>query len=379
VFPAVAATDYAAGNVPIAEIPIVNGSGTAVWEVVNTNPNIAESLQFAVYVSYTGNAPAGLPTVGTTSVNLGFAPTAHSFTAGDASVPLPRFSADFGAARPLFATESCASSITVDTAPTGRTVTVDGATYTAPKTFTWMPGTSHSVGTTSPQAAGTGARFSFAWWDNGGAMAQNIFVTNVNATYVASFNTEYLLTTNVYPAAGGTITPGGWYGAGVSATVGASANAGYLLDHFSGALTGAATPQNVTMSAPRNVVANFAAQVPVLTGSISARSGTAAARQWTVTLNNVGPGAANGAQITGVSLTQTSGAACSPVITIPSPAPSATSPLAVGTVAPSSSATAAVTISFAGCAPANRYKVVIGFAANGGAYQGSSTLNNQFY
>ena len=44
--PLVTATDNGPnnGNVPIAEIPITNGTGTAVWEVVNTNPNTNETF-----------------------------------------------------------------------------------------------------------------------------------------------------------------------------------------------------------------------------------------------------------------------------------------------------------------------------------------------
>jgi hypothetical protein len=133
------------------------------------------------------------------------------------------------------------------------------------------------------------------------------------------------------------------------------------------------------MNAPKNVVANYAALAPVVTGSISSRSGGASARQWTLTLTNSGPGAANAAQIIGVALTQTSGAACTPVMTNPAPVPSLANPLVVGTVAPSSSGTAGVTVNFTGCAPANRYRVVISFTANSGTYSGSTTLNNQFY
>ncbi len=47
-FPAVIATDSGPGStgiVPIAEVAISNGTGSAVWEVVNTNPNTHRNLQ----------------------------------------------------------------------------------------------------------------------------------------------------------------------------------------------------------------------------------------------------------------------------------------------------------------------------------------------
>ncbi len=48
------------------------------------------------------------------------------------------------------------SEYTVQTNPAGRQVTVDGQTYTSPKTFTWIPGSTHTIGVTSPQAGTTG-------------------------------------------------------------------------------------------------------------------------------------------------------------------------------------------------------------------------------
>ena len=161
----------------------------------------------------------------------------------------------------------------------------------------------------------------------------------------------------------------------------ASANAGYQFAGFSGDLTSLTSPQNLTMNAPKNVVANYSALAPLLNGSISSRSGAAAARQWILTLTNSGLGAATGARITGVALTQAGGVACSssPVIIDPVPPPSPASPLLVGNVGTSSSGTAAgMTLNFGGCAPSARFKVVISFAADGG-YSGSTTLNNQFY
>ena len=79
-FPAVTATDNGPnnGNVPIAEVSIANGTGTAVWEVVNTNPNTNESFKFGVYITYSANVAQNSPPPGTSTVNLSFAPTATS-------------------------------------------------------------------------------------------------------------------------------------------------------------------------------------------------------------------------------------------------------------------------------------------------------------
>ncbi len=104
-FTAVTASDTAnSGNVPVAEIAVVNGSATAVWEVINTNPNANENLRFAVYTSYT--PAANFPPPGTITVNLSFAASPTSFTAGAGSVgsstlPMPRFVPDAFSARDL--------------------------------------------------------------------------------------------------------------------------------------------------------------------------------------------------------------------------------------------------------------------------------------
>jgi hypothetical protein len=369
------------GTVPVIELPVLSGHATAVWEVVNTNPNIPEDFKFAVYATYVANPGQNTPTPGTATVNLSYAPNTNSGMAADASVPLPRFTPDPNPASAVFTMNSCGSaSITVDTAPSGRAIAVDGTSYTAPQTFNWLVGTNHTLNASTPQGGPPGTRYVFANWSQGGAMAQTITVPSSASSYIANFDTEYQLTSNVNPAAGGSITAGGWFGAGTVQSIGASANAGYQFAGFSGDLTGLTSPQNLTMNAPRNVVANFSALAPILNGSISSRSGAAATRQWMLTLTNSGLGAATGARITGLALTQTGGVACSasPVIVDPVPPPSPSNPLLVGNVAASSSGSAGVTLNFGGCAPSARFKVVIGFAADGG-YSGSTTLNNQFY
>jgi len=113
-FPAVTATDNGPnnGNVPVAEVAITNGTGTAVWEVVNTNPNTLETLQFAVFISYSASTATNSPTPGTSTVNLSFAPTPPAFTAAagaaaSSSLTIPRFIPDPGAARNILTVNIC--------------------------------------------------------------------------------------------------------------------------------------------------------------------------------------------------------------------------------------------------------------------------------
>jgi hypothetical protein len=114
-FPFVTATDNATGSsgtVGIAEIPIINGTGTAVWEVVNTNPSNQETLKFGVYTTFVANVAQNSPPPGTATVNLSFAPTPPSFTASAGAAAsntllVPRFTADPNAAKPVLAINIC--------------------------------------------------------------------------------------------------------------------------------------------------------------------------------------------------------------------------------------------------------------------------------
>jgi hypothetical protein len=114
-FPAINPTGEApaTGNTPLVEIPVINGSASAVWEVVNTNPNALETVRFGVYITYTANVAQNTPPPGVSTVNLSFAPTptaAFSASAGAAAsstLPIPRFVADTAAARTLTTINIC--------------------------------------------------------------------------------------------------------------------------------------------------------------------------------------------------------------------------------------------------------------------------------
>ncbi len=91
------------------------------------------------------------------------------------------------------------------------TVTVDNVNYTAPQSFQWGAGTSHSIAAPSPQNGITGGQYLFSGWSDGGAVAHSITVPSTPATYSASFSVvNFPLTiTGISPAAapvGGQVT-----------------------------------------------------------------------------------------------------------------------------------------------------------------------------
>ena len=77
-----------------AEIPVVDGTATAVWEITAANPADLESVIFGVAVAYTANTPNGLPGLGLASVAGSFAPFYPPASAAgqmSATLPIPRF------------------------------------------------------------------------------------------------------------------------------------------------------------------------------------------------------------------------------------------------------------------------------------------------
>lgn len=73
---------------------------------------------------------------------------------------------------------------------------------------------------------------------------------------------KYNLTTNVSPTEGGSVSPsGGSYDAGVTVTITATANSGYVFDYWSGSASGTNPTATVVMDAHKSVTAHF---VPVV-------------------------------------------------------------------------------------------------------------------
>jgi hypothetical protein len=88
----------------IAEVVLTGGSGSAVWEILNTNPSALETARFSVYATYIANVASNSPPPGTGTVSLSFAPTpgpapafsATSAAAASSSLGIPRFSVGTG-------------------------------------------------------------------------------------------------------------------------------------------------------------------------------------------------------------------------------------------------------------------------------------------
>jgi hypothetical protein len=74
---------------------------------------------------------------------------------------------------------------------------------------------------------------------------------------------QYYLTTTASPSGEGSIYPAsGWYNSGSVVAITATPNSGYRFSGFTGALTGTANPQNLTVTGTATVTANFMAIPP---------------------------------------------------------------------------------------------------------------------
>ncbi|MFN7919934.1 MAG: hypothetical protein U0Q16_07550 [Bryobacteraceae bacterium] len=72
-------------------------------------------------------------------------------------------------------------SVTIDSSLAGRTVIVDGRSVATPATFSWQPGTPHTLDANSPQTDGV-VTYQFSSWSQGGPAAQTIYVSSSGQT-----------------------------------------------------------------------------------------------------------------------------------------------------------------------------------------------------
>jgi hypothetical protein len=131
-FAAIAATAVLDG-LPVAELPVVNGGVSATWEVLGTNPNHLDMLDFVVWVQAGGS--------GSGWFSGGFAPSPAPsevglYVAASSTQPEPRFyqpATSYG----LFTTSACRNSTSTVLSPSSSTVTAGGrVTLTANVTGT---------------------------------------------------------------------------------------------------------------------------------------------------------------------------------------------------------------------------------------------------
>jgi photosystem II stability/assembly factor-like uncharacterized protein len=165
-----------------------------------------------------------------------------------------------------FASVPTGVTVTVDTAPAGRSFSVDGVAYTGAQVFLWNPGDPHTLATTSPQDGAPGTRYLWSSWSQGGAMSQAV-APQADAHYTAVFAAQHALT--MVAGANGTVTPpDGWYNAGAGVAIEATPDPGFGFNGWSGtgsgSYTGWGNPALVTMNGPVTETAVFGSSITVV-------------------------------------------------------------------------------------------------------------------
>ncbi len=194
------------------------------------------------------------------SPNAGFVFKAYS---GDAAGSTNPVTLVMNGPRSVSASFVATYQITVQTNPAGLSFQVDSVSYTSAQTFAWLPGSLHTVTAAASQGS-AGTRHILASWNDGGAFTHAISAPAVAAVYTATYTTQHLLTLSSSPLAGGTLSANpasgdGYYNAGTSVQIAASAAGTYSFQSFSGDLSGTTTPGSVVMGAPRSVTGAFQA------------------------------------------------------------------------------------------------------------------------
>jgi hypothetical protein len=84
-------------------------------------------------------------------------------------------------------------SIIVTANPVGSIV-VDGTTYTSQQTFTWVPGSSHTITANSPVLGDSGTQYAWTSWADGGDQSRTITTPSSDTAYLANYQTQYQVT-----------------------------------------------------------------------------------------------------------------------------------------------------------------------------------------
>jgi uncharacterized repeat protein (TIGR01451 family) len=251
------------GTVTVNEIPpsgltISSMSGTG-WNCSGNSCSRSDAL-----------SPGGLyPTI---TANVSVQPDALSQATNQATVA--------GAGAAMSATQDLtvltAPSTTLQTNPPGLQVSIDGfAPQTTPLTIPLAPGP-HLIGVPSPQPLAIGSQYVLNSWSDGGAETHAVDVTATPATYIATFQTQFQLTTSVFPPNAGSVNvaSGTFFDAGSTVGLTATPNSSYALVSWGGADLGASSPTTITMNSPQSITADFGPPgftCSVITGNTIAR------------------------------------------------------------------------------------------------------------
>ncbi len=150
--------------------------------------------------------------------------------------------------------------VTVDTEPTGLSVSVDGVPGTAPLTVWWAEGARHDLGTDATQSVGAAQRWDFDAWSDGLERLHAASATSAT-TFVATFAPTFLLSIVSVHAPPPCDVADCWYRGGTNATFHvdspqeASKGVRFTFDSWTGDYSSTDETAVVLMDGPKTVTA----------------------------------------------------------------------------------------------------------------------------
>jgi hypothetical protein len=148
--------------------------------------------------------------------------------------------------------------VTIDSVPSGLTVSAYNLTTTTPFSFSIGGGSGFGVSVNSPILSfDSVTQFVFTSWSDGGAQSHTVY-PSTDTTYTVNFSTQYYFLTQPFPDNGGEITPiGGWTTANTQVNFQAIPNGGFQFVNWTGDLSGNSNPQTLLMNGAKTIYANF--------------------------------------------------------------------------------------------------------------------------
>ncbi len=197
-------------TIPLAPVAVNTSTGTgfAVWEVINTNPNAIDTINFGVYVVYSASTATNSPAPGSFSVTLSYAPTPSTTgisstnyglasNLAPAAYTIPRFSDSLDVTKTIATIGTCTTAllypyvINVNGFDTGLAIA---------NTTTDPFGTANQAGTCSLYFYGTSAPATIPFVTP--TVATGTVYANLASTLAAGFSGYMIATCNFQDAHG---------------------------------------------------------------------------------------------------------------------------------------------------------------------------------
>jgi hypothetical protein len=148
--------------------------------------------------------------------------------------------------------------VTLQSVPSGQTITVDGVNYKTPKTLIWVPGSVHTLSAVNP-AESSGTRNVFVRWTDGGAQTHTVVTPSSATIYRADYATSYSAVVTAATPGEVMVAPkssDNFYAKDSAVAIGAIVPPGSCFTSWTGLIAGTPANTSLKMSKAYTVQAN---------------------------------------------------------------------------------------------------------------------------